>query len=134
MAASSEIPGGRRTVYQGRNVVVEFEMDRSGIARCAMGPELKAAVMHLAATKALPYAMEASPRSDEHHRHYQDSFSVVPGTMWIAAMQRVAARLWNTAPHAAAVEWGNKQTGYQGHRVLGHTLDYLNATGGTVHN
>jgi hypothetical protein len=127
--SSAETGGGRRLVYPGKTVQVYFELDRPGIAAIAMGPQLAAAVIDLATTKALPYAIEASPRSAEHHRHYQDSFVVVPGTAWIAAMKRVAARLVNTSDHAAAVEWGSQRTGFEGHHVLGHTLDYLNSFG-----
>lgn len=116
-------------VFRGRHVIVTFEMDRVGIAKCAMGPELEAAVLHLANDVAKPYAERISPRSKRQHQHYADSFVVVPGTAWIAAMRRVAARLWNTAPHAAAVEWGNGSTNSRGHRVLGKTLDHLNSLG-----
>jgi hypothetical protein len=119
-----------REVYRGRHVIVSFQMDRSGIAQIAMGPKLLAAVLDLAETKAKPYAESISPRSDrDDHVHYADSFVVVPGTAWIAAMRRVAARLYNTAPHAAAVEWGNAGVNARGHRVLGRTLDHLNSFG-----
>lgn len=111
--------------YRGRNVVVVFELDRKGIARCAMGPELRASVMLLAENEAKPYAISISPRSDRQHQHYADSFSVVPDTVVIRAMRRVAANLVNSAQHAAAVEWGNDQVPTP-HRVLGRTLDHLN--------
>ncbi len=42
-------------------------------------------------------------------------------------MRRVAARLWNTAPHAATVEFGGPRT--EAHHPLGKTLDYLNFLG-----
>lgn len=118
-----------RSVYKGKNVQVTFDMDRAGIAKIAVGPELTAAVLDLAEHKAKPYAIAASPRSRENHKHYQDSFIVVPGTAFIAAMKRCAARLVNTSEHAAAVEWGSAHTGHKGQRVLGHTLDYLNSFG-----
>lgn len=117
-------------VFTGRHVIVRFVPDKAGIAKCAMGPELRAAVNHLAEHVAKPYAERISPRSNrDDHVHYADSFTVVPGTAWIAAMQRVAARLFNTAPHAAAVEWGNGGANSRGHRVLGRTLDHLNTMG-----
>lgn len=117
-----------RVVYRGQHVTVSFNMDRKGIAKVAMGPELAAAVINLAETKAKPFAVSISPRSNRAHQHYADSFTVVPGTETIAAMKRVAARLINTAPHAAAVEWGNEKTP-NGHRVLGKTLDHLSRLG-----
>jgi hypothetical protein len=116
-------------VYRGRHVIVSFHMDRAGIAKIAMGPKLQAAVLDLAETTAKPYAERISPRSDRQHIHYADSFVVVPGTAWIAAMKRVAARLFNTAPHAAAVEWGSAKNGGRGQRILGQTLDHLNSLG-----
>lgn len=116
----------RKTVYRGRNVTVEFELDRKGIAACAMGPELRASVLDLAEHEAKPFAVSISPHSNrQDHRHYADSFGIVPGAMMIRRMRRVAAHLINSAPHAAAVEWGNERTP-NGHRVLGRTLDHLN--------
>jgi hypothetical protein len=90
-----------------------------------MGPQLHESVIQLAETKAKPYAVSISPHSDRDHQHYAASFSVVPGAMMIRRMRRVAAHLINSAPHAAAVEWGNQKTP-NGHHVLGRTLDHLN--------
>jgi hypothetical protein len=116
----------RHTVYRGRTVVVDFDMDRRGIAEIAVGPELKAAVHTVAETEAKPYAISISPRSTRRHQHYMDSFSVKDTHTVITGMRRVAAWLFNNAPHAAAVEWGNQATNGEGHRVLGRTLDHLN--------
>lgn len=130
----ANVPGrtpGRR-VYRGRHVIVSFDMDRKGIAALAMGPELEAAVIHLAEHTAKPYAISLSPRSRENtEEHFQDSFDVVVGTRTIRQLRRVAAFLINGSPHAAAVEWGNSHT--EAHRVLGRTLDHLR-TLGHVHN
>jgi hypothetical protein len=120
-------PQGRR-VFTGGRVHVHFDMNRKGIAGIAMGPELAASVMEVAEQTALPYAVSISPRSGRTDKiHYQDSFVVVPGTAWIVAMRRVAARLYNLAPHAIVVEVGTDKT--PAHRVLGKTLDHLNSLG-----
>lgn len=118
----------RKTVYRGTNVKVDFELNRKGIAECAMGIELRTSVLLCATVEAKPYARSISPRSDRNdpgHVHYQDSFHVVPGAVMIRAMRRVAALLINNAPHATTVEWGNNRV-VSGHRVLGRTLDHLN--------
>lgn len=121
------MPKGR-LVFRGSKVMVHFDMDRKGIAACAMGPELAGEVMKLATRQALPYAISVSPRSSRTDKvHYQDSFVAVPGTAWVAAMRRVAARLYNLAPHAIVVEKGTAKT--PAHRVLGKTLDHLNTMG-----
>ncbi len=129
-------PKGTR-VYTGRHVTAWYKPDRASIARCAVGPEITEAVRALAVFKAKPYAVSISPRSDSTepgHVHYQDSFTVVMGFTGLSPeaighppMRRAAARLYNTAPHAAAVEWGNQESGGHAHRVLGRTLAYLNS-------
>lgn len=119
--------GERKTVYRGVNCTVDFEMDPKGIAKIAMGGELKDAVRSIAETKALPYAKSISPRSRRNepgHIHYQDAFVVTPGSTVINQMRRVAARLWNMSPHAAAVEWGNAKNP-DGRRILAKTLTHL---------
>ncbi len=113
-----------KVVYRGVHVTARFELDRKGIAACAMGPELRTVVLTFAGAEAKPYAVSISPRSDREHKHYADSFTVVPGAVMIRGMRRVAAHLINDAPHAAAVEWGNAKTP-NGHRVLGRTIDHL---------
>lgn len=118
---------GRR-VYTGRHCTVHFKMDRKGIAEIAMGPKLLDAVMDLAEKVALPYAVGISPRSNRTDKvHFQDSFVVVPGTAWVAAMRRVAARLYNLAPHAIVVEVGTDKT--PAHHVFRDTLNHLNSLG-----
>lgn len=123
------MPVGRHTVYRSNAVNVDFELDRDGIAQCAMGPELKAAVRAIA-DKGQAFAISISPVSDEHeegHVHYIESFvidetSVVLPKEW--PMRRVCARLWNIAPHAAAVEWGT-QRNPDGYYVLTNTVERL---------
>lgn len=121
----------RRVVYRGTNVRVEFLPDRRSIARCAVGPEVRAAVRDLAANKAKPYAVSISPRSSRHHRHYADGFRVEMGHVTLPPewpMRRVAAILVNTVEHAVIVELGANRT--PAYRVLARTLAYLN--GGVV--
>lgn len=125
----------RKTVYRGRHVTVEFELNRRGIARCAVGPELKAACHGVVETRALPYAVSISPRSSRRHQHYQDSFRVDDDTWTPKArmpdwhMRRVVTRLVNTSPQAILVEVGPEQGNDRGFHVLGKTLAFLAATG-----
>ena len=127
--------GRGKVVYRGRHVIVQFKLDRKGIAMVALGPKLAEAVMDVAHTRAMPYAKSISPRSNQtDHEHYQDSFRVdailtgiAPDSIGKPPMLRVGARLMNVARHAAAVEWGRK--GRRGHRVLGRTLDHLHGVG-----
>ncbi len=127
MVVMPTTPG--RIVYQSPRCAVTFDYDFSGMAKCAMGPELEAAVLHLAENVAKPYAISISPRSNRAGPdHYQDSFVVIPATTTIKNMRRVAALLLNTSMHAAAVEWGNNRIRHP-HRVLTKTLDHLNTLG-----
>jgi hypothetical protein len=111
-------------VYRGTHVTVEFDLDRKGIAELAMGPKMRQGILDFAEGPLKSYAIGISPRSSKEHQHYADSFVVVPGAKVIRRLRRVAALLINTAPHAAAVEWGNEQTP-RGHRVLGETLAHF---------
>lgn len=112
-------------VYTGLHVVVDFDFDEVGMAKVAVGPELRDAVKDVVEHRALPYAKSISPVSRRKHKHYVDSFRVTESHVVIAGLRRVAARLWNVAPHAATVEWGNARTNGEGHRVLGRTVDHL---------
>lgn len=115
-------------VYTGRRLTVDFELDRDGIAEIAVGPRLKDAVHHLAEHRAKPYAISISPVwKGKGGGTYIRSFQVKDDHTVIAAMRRVAARLYNTADHAAAVEFGNKHA--KGQRILGRTVDFLHALG-----
>lgn len=128
-----------KVVYRSPNVVVRFKLDRDGIRKIALGPELRSACHDVVESKALPYAIGISPVSDRRRaQHYIFSFQVhdvltgmlAPENIGHPPMLRVGARLINTAPHAAAVEWGTAKNGGRGHRVLGRTLDYLNSAAG----
>lgn len=118
---------GKKTVYRGRTLSIGFKMDRKGIAACAMGPELLASVISIAEKRALPYAVSISPRTTRKHVHYQDSFLVIPGTVVIRDMMRVAARLANVSRQASRVEWGVEANDQRGQRILGRTMDHLHS-------
>lgn len=126
---------GRSRAYTGRQVTVDFELNMKGIARCALGPELKAACHNIVATRALPYAVSISPRSTRKHPHYQDQFHTedttgIPRTRYgDLAMRRAITRLANLSAHAILVEVGPTGDTTDGHRVLRKTLEYLNTTG-----
>jgi hypothetical protein len=118
-----------RSAYHGKNIDISFELNLPGVAAFANNPKLEAALLALA-KRAQAYAMSISPLSDREHRHYVDSFEVSPGHIVIAAMRRVTAELHNTAPHAAAVEWGNAATRGTAHHVIRRTLDHLEEIAG----
>lgn len=70
--------------------------------------------------------------------HYKDAFEVRDETiLWRGEHPgpRAAARLQNTRPYAAAVEYGYRgrsaAESSSAHRVLGRTLDYLESEGKT---
>lgn len=137
MAISARAFGHKgRVVYQGVHVVVSFDPDKAGIARCAVGPELAASVL-LVADKGMVYAVAVSPRSKRPptpgHRHYQDAFVVEPGTVHDIGhppMVRVAARLMNISEQATVVEVGTPKS--RKYRILGRTLDHLNGSNPTA--
>lgn len=130
--ATTKIPGKVR-VYTGRSVHAYFELNRPGIAGLAVDNNLLRVSCHLLAERvAKPYAISISPRSDENHQHYQDSFvvediltGITPEAIGDPPMLRVGSRLLNGVRHAAAVEWGHRRAP-NGHHVLGRTLEYLN--------
>lgn len=129
MARSSKVYSGptdlrnrRETVYVSPRMVVEFEMDRRGIAKIAVAEPLQSATRSLVVDKAMPYAIRISPRGKT--LEYVSSWRAVNGFTVIAGMRRASCKLLNTAPHAAAVEWG--RGGQQ--RILGKTLAHLNST------
>jgi hypothetical protein len=109
-----------------------YQPDRHGWREFANGPELRSLVAQIA-ERAKAHAESISPRSDREdgEPHYQDSFTVETYTdARFRSGPRVAARLINTSGHAAEVEWGKRQNGGNGKRVLGRTFDYLGGQGG----
>jgi len=119
-------PGRRTTVYVSPRMVVQFELDRGGIAKVAVGPALRAAVHSLVVRDAMPYAISISPHGDT--LDYVSSWRAVDTYEVIAGLRRVACRLFNDSAHAAAVEWVSKRGYGHGYHVLGRTLAHLNST------
>lgn len=122
----------RQLVYKSRTVTVHYKPDRRSIARCAVGPELTDAVHDIVDNIAKPFAESIAPKDTG---HYAKSFERT--TTYVALgkgelMTRVAARLYNMDPGAAAIEWGTKQKGRRkaraGQHVLGQTLTMLDTT------
>ncbi len=119
--------GGRRTtVYVSPRMLVQFEMDRAGIARVAVGQELRDAVHDCVVQRAMPYAISISPHGDT--LDYVSSWRAIDTYEVIAGMRRAACRLFNGSGHAAAVEWVSRRGFGRGYAVLGRTLAHLNST------
>lgn len=106
-----------------------FTPSREGFQRIAASRELRAALKQVGQR-----GKEIAERLSEDFRVsgvYANSFQVVEGTIqWNGEYPgpRAAVRLENTAPYAAAVEWGNARD-HKPHRVLGRTADMLEANG-----
>lgn len=96
--------------------------DESGFRALAVGPELLAACMAVAERGRAYAEVISAPFSDT--GEYAGSFDVQPAVTVVNRLPRASARLENTAPHAAAVEWGNENVPNP-HRPLGRTLDHL---------
>jgi hypothetical protein len=102
-----------------------FKPNSAGFRAMAVGPEIRAALRQVAEV-----GKEIAEELAQDFRvtgEYADSFEVSDETIeWQGRFSgpRAAARLTNTAPHAAAVEWGNEHS-HRNHRVLGRTLDRL---------
>jgi hypothetical protein len=104
-------------------------------AKLGQGPEMQRLVLAKAEeAKAIAEAISEdfrSDRDDPDHVHYADSFETSVEQRYVgeAEAPRVSGRLTNTAPHAAAVEWGYKGRSdaetSEAHRVLGRTLAAL---------
>lgn len=95
---------------------MRYKPDRKGTQEILNTPVMAKAMLS-AAEHGANYARSISPRRTG---TYARSFDVQPMTVLIGGKPRVAARLMNQAPYAAAVEWGRG-----GQRVLGRTLEEL---------
>lgn len=116
-----------------------YEPDRVGWNQIASGPDVLAACL-AEAERGATFARSISPRSSEATRaafgarfgprdgaRYADSFVVEATTVTFRGTPpRAAARITNTAPHAAAVEFGNKATP-RGRHILARTAAFLGA-------
>ncbi len=123
----------RRPVYASPRLVIEFQMDRSGMREVARNPVLRGQVRAIA-QKAKIYAETISPRETG---AYASSFQIDMSRIMVRGMRRIAARLVNTDPAAIAIEVGTSGRGGRGgtpaHRVLQKTLAYISGTLGTGH-
>lgn len=121
-SGSTDLRNRRVTAYTSPRLIVEFEMDRRGISRIAVGDDLRGACRSAVVQRAMPFAIQKSPRGDT--LEYVSSWRAQDTYAVIAGMRRVATKLINVSGHAAAVEWGRGGSA----RVLGRTLAHLNAT------
>lgn len=123
-----------KRVYTSKNMSMFYQGSLRDFAEIAMSRQILAACLEIAYEEALPYAIMISPR-DEYT--YIRSFEVKPTTVVVRGMRRVAARLINTSPHAALVEWGGKRGGgrFSGRyrpaqHILGRTRDRITGRDG----
>ncbi len=128
--ASVYVQARGKLVHRGPHCTVHYDPDKKGIARCAVGKELRGEVMKLAKV-ARKYAVSISPprsQSKKKKVHYRDSFILVPGLVHDIGtpdkMTRVAVKLINTSPQAKIVEVGTERS--PKYEVLQKTLDHLN--------
>lgn len=106
---------------------VVYKPDRKGTA-ALMVTRLMQGAMQAAAYEAIPFARSISPDAPPYGSGYVASFEVTGGTEKIARTRRAVAYLTNTAPHAAAVEYGqlgDRSRADTGHHVLARTADYI---------
>lgn len=96
-----------------------FVPNRAAFAEMAVGPEIRAALR--AVGERAKVTAEALSQDFRITGEYADSFEVEEDTSILGRNQRAVVRLRNTAPYAAAVEWGNARD-HRPHRVLGRTL------------
>lgn len=130
-----------KRVYTGRNIIMFYQGSLRDFAEIAMSPKILAICLEVATENALPYAISISPRDDG---VYVRSFQVRPTTVMLRGMRRVCARLINTAPYSALVEFGGKPRGgvysngkYRARyrppqRVLQRTRDRITGRDGAV--
>lgn len=114
--------------WQGRNVRYGgFDYNFAGMARCAVGPELRVAVTQVTA-QAMSYAEMIAPAGQPEYRSgfrtgvrvipdFPDRFGSDP------PMARWGGYVQNVASNAVTIEIGAK--GERPYRVLTRTLDWL---------
>lgn len=118
-------PKGRR-VYRGRHVIVHMWLNRAGIAEIAMSPPMRSAVREVAGD-AKSHAQSLAQEFRDTGRysqslHVEDDEATLPKRY---PMRRVVANLVADVIYASKVEYGYGEG--RGHRVLGRTLEHLNA-------
>lgn len=111
-----------KRVYTGRNVTVFYQDFLHQFAEIAMSRRILAICLEVATERAMPIAIELSPVDQG---TYIRSWKVYPSTAVVAGMRRVCAKLVNTAPHAALVEWGGSKTNAAYRRRGQHILQQV---------
>jgi len=94
---------------------IRYTPDRAGLGRLMNGPEMQQMLRGIA-EKGVPYAESISP---ERTGEYRASFSVEVRSHGGVHGDRAEAKIVNSSPHAARVEW---QDGYH---VLNRTAEHL---------
>lgn len=103
-----------------------FVLNRAGVGQLAQSSEMHS-LMNDVMEAAKGAAQSIAPRDTG---DYADSFEVEKNqTATIAGTRRAAATLRNTAPHAAAVEYGyagdSETPGQSAHRVLRRAIELV---------
>lgn len=123
-----------KRVYTGRNVNVFYQDFLHQFAEIAMSPRILAICLEVADKEAKPIAISLSPVGET--GLYIRSWHVFPSTAVVAGMRRVCAKLVNTAPHSALVEWGggkgNRKYRKRGQHIALETRNILTGRGGHV--
>lgn len=122
-------PGAGR--WSGKTVHYSgFEPDKLGIARCAVGPELRHAVSSIV-HEAILYAELIAPNDEgEYQASFRTDVIVVPDIPYRVQgepMARWSGRVVNDSRHAILVEagGGNGPRFTADHRVLRRTLQWI---------
>lgn len=114
--------------WQGKYVrYAGFDFNEAGMARCAVGPELRVAVAEVTAY-ALEYAQLIAPSdSREYQRSFRSDVQIIPDfpnrQRGDPPMARWGGHVQNVAESAIIVEVGAKAT--RPYRVLTRTLEWL---------
>lgn len=105
---------------------MKWNWDYAGFGELLCGAEMQAEMDKRAeriavAAEAIAPVGDAA-KGDKHPGQYKASFEVESGVMQSLRGRRAYGRVTNTAPHAAAVEFGNAHSPAQ--HVLGRAIDH----------
>ena len=105
---------------------VRIEINQAGFKELALGDELRAACFaEVERARVIAEGLAAEfTKTGEYERSF-NTFTQVVETGERFPHHSVAGVLKNDSPHAAAVEWGNRDNGGTDHHTLGRTLDLL---------
>lgn len=104
---------------------MRWRWNYDGFGELLCGPEMQG-LMEDRIEKVAAAARAIAPVGlppDPHPGLYRDSFETETGVMKTLTGRRAYGRLTNTAPYAAAVEWGNSRV--PAHHVMARALDHL---------